>query len=348
MPYNAPHDFVTTCFCIRAPVKKHESQKYFRLFSRHVLLQDLPAVAATTGAEPGSWYRLDIAYATEFEVKLISLALVYYAADMPNGKDGLLAFCQDIETDAKETYLGHDTPWTAPGSWKYRRILKTARTWITDALSRRRNGGDLQPVEHVAQHSFGIALTTTVIIEYRRRLVLIAKEGSRQPLFDPSGTSRKPKLRLNGMLPAIARTVLTEFGRLDKLLQRAVNDLPAEVLLIGSPDKSALKAALQDAEEHAAALHDEAEAAREKNDVLQGKLKAAQAQVTNGSFFIIRRLQRILSSNGSPRAGPDSHRHKEGAKRRRRTRRRPVRRSRSHAQGERRVEEQVESRTRGG
>ncbi len=72
-------------FFIRAPVKKHESQKCFRLFSRHVLLQDLLTAASTMGAEPGPWYHLDIAYATEFEVKLIPLALIYYAADMPNG-----------------------------------------------------------------------------------------------------------------------------------------------------------------------------------------------------------------------------------------------------------------------
>ena len=47
---------------------------------------------------------------------------------MPNGKDSVLAFFQGIENDAKETYRGHDNPWTAPGSWKYGRILKTART----------------------------------------------------------------------------------------------------------------------------------------------------------------------------------------------------------------------------
>ena len=199
------------------------------------------------GAEPGPWYHLDIAYATEFEVKFISLALVYYAADMPNGRDSVLAFCQGIENDAKETYRGHHNPWTALSSWKSGRILKTARTWITDALSRRRNGGDLQPVAHVAQHSFGTALTTADIINYRRRLLLTTKEGFQQLLFDPLGTSKKPKLRLTGMLPAIARTILTGFGRLDNLLQRAVDDLPVDVLLIGSPDKGALKAALQDA-----------------------------------------------------------------------------------------------------
>ena len=257
------------------------------------------------GAEPGPWYHLDVAYATEFEVKLISLALVYYVADMPNGKESVLAFCQGIENDAKETYRGHNNPLTALSSWKSGRILKTARTWITDALSRRRNGGDLQPVTHVAQHSFGTALTTADIIDYRRRLLLTTKEGYRQPLFDPSGTSKNPKLRLTGMLPAIARTVLTEFGRLDNLLQRAVDDLPVDVLLIGSPDKGALKAALQDAEEHAAALHEEAEAAREKNDVLQGKLKVAQAQVTNGSFshnpaVILQRISARRSGQSPP------------------------------------------------
>jgi hypothetical protein len=204
---------------------------------------------------------------------------------MPNGKDSFLAFCQDIEDDAKETYRGHDNPRAALGSWKSGRIFKMARTFITDTLSRRRNGGDLQPVAHVAQHSISTALTTADIIVYLRRLLLITKEGSRQPLFDPSETSKHPKIRLTGMLPAIARTVLTEFGRLDSLLQRAVNNLPADVLLIGLPDKGALKAAQQDAEEHAAVLHDEAGAAREKNNVLQGKLKAAQAQVTNGSFL---------------------------------------------------------------
>jgi hypothetical protein len=190
------------------------------------------------GAEPGPWYHLDMAYATEFEVKLISLALVYYAADMPNGRDSVLAFCQGIENDAKETYRGHNNPWTALSSWKSGRILKTARTWITDALSRRRNGGDLQPVTHVAQHSFGTALTTADIINYRRRLLLTTKECFRQLLFDPSGTSKKPKLRLTGMLPAIARTILTGFGRLDNLLQRAVDDLPVDSYLSARPIKA--------------------------------------------------------------------------------------------------------------
>jgi len=48
--------------------------------------------AVEIGADPASWFELGNSYASLFEVVLVSLALVYYAADMPSGKQGLISF----------------------------------------------------------------------------------------------------------------------------------------------------------------------------------------------------------------------------------------------------------------
>ena len=109
--------------------------------------------------------------------------------------------------------------------------LEQARQRITDAMSMRHKGGDLQAIEYVAQHTFGVTLVANDIIDYKRRIILRLKErdGTRKPLLDPSGTSKHPKSRLVGMLPAVARTVITQYDYFDGLLQQAVHLLPAEV-----------------------------------------------------------------------------------------------------------------------
>ena len=105
------------------------------------------------------------------------------------------------------------------------------------------NGGDVQAIEYVAQHTFGVALVANDIIDYKRRIILGPRErdGKRKPLLDPSGTSTNPKSRLVGMLPAVARMVIAKFDNFDGLLQQAVHLFQTKVLTEGSPTKAALK-----------------------------------------------------------------------------------------------------------
>ena len=146
-------------------------------------------------------------------------------------------------------------------SWRYTRQfqLVQARQRITHAMSMRHKSGDVEAIEYVAQHTFGVILVANDIEDYKRRIILGSKkkDGSRKPLLDPSGTSKHPKSRLIGMLPAVARTVITQFDHFDKLLQQAVHLLPAEVFKEGSPAKQALKRRLSSLEDVAHDLFEE-------------------------------------------------------------------------------------------
>ncbi len=79
-------------------------------------------------------------------------------------------------------------------------------------MSMRHKGGDVQAIEYVAQHTFGVTLVANDIKDYKRRIILGPKErdGTRKPLLDPSGTSKNPKSRLIGILPAIARMIIEQ------------------------------------------------------------------------------------------------------------------------------------------
>ena len=115
-------------------------------------MQDFPTASAEVGVDPASWYDLGIAYASAFEVLLVSLALVYYASDIPNGKSNLIDYCKGIVNDSPD-YRGHDQRWSPPDSWHRSRrfVLIEARQRITDAMSMRHKGGDVQAIEYVAQ-----------------------------------------------------------------------------------------------------------------------------------------------------------------------------------------------------
>ena len=104
-------------------------------------------------------------------------------------------------------------------------------------MSRRHKGGDVQAIEYVAQHTYGVTLVANDVIDHKRRIKLGPQErdGTRKPLLDPSGTSTTPKSRLVGMLPAVARMVIAKFDNFDGLLQQAVHLLPANVFKEGSP-----------------------------------------------------------------------------------------------------------------
>ncbi len=131
--------------------------------------------------------------------------------------------------------------WSPPDSWRYTRKfqLVQARQRIKDAMSMRHKAGDLQAIEYVAQHTFGVTLVANDIKEYSRRIILGPREknGTRKTLLDPSGTSKHPKSRLIGMLPAVARKVIAQFDHFDELLQQAVHLLPATVFTEGSLPK---------------------------------------------------------------------------------------------------------------
>ena len=192
--------------------------------------------------DPNSWFDLGISYASMFELVLLSLALVNYASDMPEGKSDLIDYCQGIVNDSPD-YQGHDQRWLPPDSWRSTHQLKDiqARQRITDAMSMRHKGGDVQAIEYVAHHTFGVTLVANDIDEYKRRVVLGPKENERKrkPLLDPSGASKYPESRLVGMLPAVARIMIAKFDNLDGLLQQAVHLLPANVYKEGSPQSSA-------------------------------------------------------------------------------------------------------------
>ena len=120
---------------------------------------------------------MGVAYASVFEVLLVSLALVYYASDMPNGKSNLIDYCKGVVNDSPD-YQGHDQRWSPPDSWRYTRRfqLVEARQRITDAMSMRHKGGDVQAIEYVALHTFGVTLVATDIDDYKRRIILGPKE----------------------------------------------------------------------------------------------------------------------------------------------------------------------------
>jgi hypothetical protein len=223
---------------------------------------------------------LGISYASVFESVLVSLALVYYASDMPNGKSDLLDFCQGIVYDSPD-YQGHDHSWSSPDSWRRSRrfVVTEARQRITDAMSMRHKGGDLQAIEYVAQHTYGVTLVANDIKEYKIRLALTPGErvGTRKPLLDPSGTSKTPKSRLIGMLPAVARMVIAQYDHFDGLLQRAVHLLPAKVFTEGSPTKAALKRRVSSLE---ATAHDLFEENQDLQESLQGEAKKRAKEVT--------------------------------------------------------------------
>jgi hypothetical protein len=238
---------------------------------------------------------LGVSYASAFEVLLVSLALVYYASDMPDGKSNLIDYCKGVVNDSPD-YQGHDQRWSPPDSWRYIRKfqLEQARQRIKDAMSRRHKGGDVQAIEYVAQHTFGVTLVANDIIDYKRRIILGPQErdGTRKPLLDPSGTSKHPKSRLVGMLPAVARTVITQFDHFDELLQQAVHLLPAEVFTEGSPAKQTLKRRVEDLE---AVTHDLFEENQDLQESLEREAKKRAKEVGGKFYFQQKHFQTFLT-----------------------------------------------------
>ena len=159
-------------------------------------------------------------------------------------------------------------------------------------MSMTHKGGDLQAVIHVAQDTYGVTLISEHIKEYRMRLTMSPNDnrGWRKPLLDPSGTSKHPKSRLVGMLPAVARTVITQYDYFDGLLQQAVHLLPAEVFTEGSPTKAALKRRVSSLETTA---HDLFEENQDLQESLEGEAKKRAKEVKKISKYFSKLFSHI-------------------------------------------------------
>ena len=83
------------------------------------------------------------------------------------------------------------------------------------------------------------------------------------------------------MLPAVARTVITQFDHFDELLQQAVHLLPATVFTEGSPAKVELKRRLSSLEDVA---HDLFEENQDLQESLERDAKK-RAKEVGGKFY---------------------------------------------------------------
>ena len=108
------------------------------------------------------------------------------------------------------------------------------------------------------------------------------RDGTRKSLLDPSGTSKKPKSSLVGMLPAVARTVITRYDHFNGFLQQAAHLLPAEVFTEGSPTKQALKRRVSSLE---AVAHDLFEENQDLQEPLEHEAKKRAKEVFRKFYF---------------------------------------------------------------
>ena len=83
------------------------------------------------------------------------------------------------------------------------------------------------------------------------------------------------------MLPAVARTVITQFDHFDELLQQAVHLLPATVFTEGSPAKVELKRRVTSLE---AVAHDLFEENQDLQESLEREAKKRAKEVRNSLF----------------------------------------------------------------
>ena len=125
------------------------------------------------------------------------------------------------------------------------------------------------------------------------------RDGTRKPLLDQSqsGTSKKPKSSLVGMLPAVARTVITRNDNFNWLLQQAVHLLPAEVLTKGSPAKQAAKQALKRRVNSLEAVaHDLFEENQDLQEPLEHEAKKRAKEVCGKFYFKQKKFRKFLTS----------------------------------------------------
>ena len=96
------------------------------------------------------------------------------------------------------------------------------------------------------------------------------REGTRKPLHDDHRHLSIPNSRLVGMLPAVARMVIAQYGHFDGLLQHAVHFLPANAFKERSPTKAALKRRVSSLE---TVIDDLCEENKDLQECLEGEAK---------------------------------------------------------------------------
>ena len=95
------------------------------------------------------------------------------------------------------------------------------------------------------------------------------------------------------MLPAVARTVITQYDHFDGLLQQAVHLLPAKVFTEGSPTKAALKRRVSSLE---TVSHD---LSKENEDPREGEAKKRAKEVKKISKYFSNLFSHIHTPIGN-------------------------------------------------
>ncbi len=204
------------------------------------------------------------AYGTSHEVTLLALAYVQYAESVVDGIATVKILLSKI-IELSQDYPGHDHPWRPPDSWRRedQDFIDNAKSILTYATSISGQGKYLQLIESAMAASCHIILTHRGIEYYRERLLAGKSSRSINPLYVPSHDQKNKLLRFPHLLPAVARMAMERWGELSGLLNKALDDVPAERLQGGpgggSPTKAAVKA-------EKAALENELEAAKARAD----------------------------------------------------------------------------------
>ncbi len=199
---------------------------------------------------------------------------VQYANSVVDGITTVKSLLSKITEHSKD-YHGHDNPWRPPDSWRRedQDVIDNAKAILTDATSKTGQGKDLQLVQSAMAASCRLSLTTDSIVYYRKRLVAGKSSHSTAPLFVPSNGPTGKALRFPHLLPAVARMAMERWGELSGLLNKALDEVPAERLQGGpgggSPTKAAVKA-------EKAALKDKLEAANSRAESAEKRADTAE------------------------------------------------------------------------
>jgi hypothetical protein len=249
------------------------------------------------------WYSGDKlgSYGTSHEVTLLAFAYVHFAESVVGGVATVKSVLSKI-IEHSQDYPGHDHPWRPPDSWRRedQDIIDKAKAILIDATSKTGNGKDLQLIESAMAVSCHLSLTHRGIEYYRERLLAGKSSKSINPLYVPSHDQKNKALRFPHLLPAVARTAMGRWGELSGLLNKALDDVPAERLQGGpgggSPTKAAVKAAKASLEDELEAANSRADSAEKRADVAEEKsLKKVSEDGCNGffRFTFFKYVQRI-------------------------------------------------------
>ena len=225
---------------------------------------------------------------------LLAFTYVQYADSVVDGIGTVKNLLSTI-IEQSQDYPGHGHPWRPPDSWRRedRDVLDKAKAILTDATSQTGNGKDLQLIQSAMAASCRLSLTTDSIVYYRKRLVSGKSSKSSKspnPLLVPSHDQKNKSLRFPHLLPAVARMAMERWGELSGLLNKALDEVPAERLQGGpgggSPTKAAVKAEKAALENELEALKARAVSAKKRADTAeQTSARTVCADECNGFSF---------------------------------------------------------------